>query len=104
MLNVNKNYIQYSHCGTAETIELVFMKMRVQSDPWPCSVGWESCIAVSCGEGLRISLDPALLWCRLVAAAPIPPLAREFLYVMSAALKRKKKIIFLSINYILEKK
>jgi len=34
---------------------------------------------MSCGVGRRCSVDPAWLWlwCRLVATAPIRPLARE---------------------------
>ena len=40
-------------------------------DPWPCSMGQGSGVAVICGVGRRHSLDPALLWlwCRLAAAA-----------------------------------
>ena len=42
-------------------------------DPWPCSVGWGSGIAVICGVGHRHSLDPVLLWLwrRPAAVAPI---------------------------------
>ena len=42
-------------------------------------MGWGSGIAVSCGVGGRFGSDPALLWlwCRLVATAPIRPLAWE---------------------------
>ena len=44
-------------------------------------------VAVSCGVGHRCGLGPALLWlwlwCRLAAAALIPPLA----YAMGVALK-----------------
>ena len=29
---------------------------------WPCSVGWGSDIAVSCGVGHRRGSDPVLLW------------------------------------------
>ena len=28
--------------------------------PWPCSVGWGSGVAVSCGVGHRCSSDPAV--------------------------------------------
>ena len=47
--------------------------------------GLRSSAAVSC------SLDPVLLWlwCRLVATAPIWPLAWEFPYVAGAALKKQ---------------
>ena len=61
-------------------------------DPWPCSVGWGSSVASSCGVGRRYSSDPALLWpwLRLVATAPNGPLAWEPPYVASEALKREK--------------
>ena len=53
-------------------------------------------VAVSCGVGCRRGLDPTLLWlwCRLVATAPIRPLAWETPYAMGAAqeiAKKKKK-------------
>ena len=31
-------------------------------DPWPCSVGQGSGIAMNCGIGHRHGLDPAFLW------------------------------------------
>ena len=45
------------------------------------------------GVGLKLVLDPALLWlwCRPAAAAPIQPLAWEPPYAMGMALKRQKK-------------
>ena len=50
---------------------------------------------MSCDVGLRCSLDPMLLWlwlwCRLVAVAPIRPLAWELAYATGVALKKKKK-------------
>ena len=48
---------------------------------------------MSCGVGLRHSLDLALLWLwrRLAAVAPIGPLAWEPPYAVGAALKRQKK-------------
>ena len=48
-------------------------------DPWPCSVGWVSCVAVSCGVGCRCGSDPLLLWLwyRLAAAVQIQPLAQR---------------------------
>ena len=48
---------------------------------------------MSCGVGRRHSLDPALLWlwCRLVAIAPIRPLAWEPPYAALEALKKDKK-------------
>ena len=50
---------------------------------------------MSCGIGRRCSLDPKLLWlwCRLVATAPIGPLAWEPPYAMGVALKSQKKLI-----------
>ena len=67
--------------------------MRVQLDPWPCSVGWGSGVAKSCGIGHRRGSDPELLWLwrRLVATAPIGPLAWEPPYASGAALKITKK-------------
>ena len=51
-------------------------------------------VAVSCGVGHRCGLGPALLWlwlwCRLAAAALIPPLTWEPPYALGAALKRQK--------------
>jgi len=56
---------------------------------------------MSCGVGHRCGLDPALLrlWCRLVATAPIQPLAWEPPYAMGSAqemAKRQKKKPFYS--------
>ena len=48
-------------------------------------------IAVSYGAGQRCSLDPALLWLRAVAAAPIGPLAWEPPYAAGAALEKAKR-------------
>ena len=50
-------------------------------------------MAVSCGVGCRCGSDPAMLWlwCRLVATAPIGPLAWEPPYVTGAALKRQEQ-------------
>ena len=47
---------------------------------------------MSCGVGLRPSLDPELqwLWCRPAAVALIRPLAWEPPYATGAALKRQK--------------
>ena len=52
---------------------------------------------MSCEEGHRCCLDPALLWlwCRLAAMASIQPLAWELPYAAGMALKRKKKHSFL---------
>jgi len=56
-------------------------------------VGLGSSIAVSCGVGPRRGSDPELLWLwrRLVAAAPIRPLARELPYAVGAALGKAKR-------------
>jgi len=45
-------------------------------DPWSCSVGWGSGVAVGFGVGCRPCSDPTLLWlwCRPAAAAPVGPL------------------------------
>ena len=61
-------------------------------DPWPCSAGWRSGIAASCGVGHRCGLDPVLLclWCRPATVAPIQPLAWEPAYDVGVALKTKK--------------
>ena len=50
-------------------IQLVFMRIRF--DLWPRLVGWGSGVAMSCGLGHRVGLDPELLWlwCRLAAVA-----------------------------------
>ena len=71
--------------------------MRTRFDPWPCSVGQRSSIAVSGGVGQRQGSDPKLLWLwhRLVAAAPTQPLAWEPPYAMDVALKKPKKKDFL---------
>ena len=48
---------------------------------------------MSCGVDRRRGSDPALLWlcCRLVAVAPIRPLAWELPYAEGVALKSKKQ-------------
>ena len=48
---------------------------------------------MSCGVGHRRGLDLALLWLwgRLVATAPIEPMAWEPLYATGVALGKKKK-------------
>ena len=48
---------------------------------------------MSCGVGCRLSSDPLLLWlwCRLVATAPIGPLAWDPPYAVEAALEKAKK-------------
>ena len=64
-------------------------------DPWPCSVGRGSGVAMSCGVGRRCDSDLMLLllWCRLAATAPIQPLAGNFCMPRVQPQKgRKKKI------------
>ena len=48
---------------------------------------------MSCGVGHRRFLDPMLLWlwCRLVATAPIGPLAWETPYAVGVALEKTKR-------------
>ena len=48
---------------------------------------------MSCGVGRRCNLDLMLLWlwCRLVATAPIRPLAWEPPYATGSALEKTKK-------------
>ena len=56
-------------------------------------MGYGSGVAVSCGVGRRHGSDPALLWLwhRLVAVAPIQPLAWEPPNAVGTDLKRKGK-------------
>ena len=49
---------------------------------------WGSHVSLSCGVGLRCSLDPILRW--LAAAALIQPLAWELSYAVGVALKSKQ--------------
>ena len=67
--------------------------MRMQVNPWPCSVGWGSGIAVSCSVGHRCGLDTSLLWLwhRLVVTAPIQPLAWEPPNAIGCSPKSKNK-------------
>ena len=69
------------------------VSMRMRFDPWACSVGLGSSIAVSCDVGCRHGLDPVLLWLWLWPwpAAVAGHLARELPYAMGAALKKKEK-------------
>ena len=48
-------------------------------DPWPCSVGYRSCVALSCGVGHKCSSDLVLLWLwsRRIATSPIQPQPRN---------------------------
>ena len=67
------------------------MHEDVAFDPWPCSVGRGSSVAVSWGTGRRHGLDPALLWLwhRPVVTTPVQPLAWELPYAADVALIRK---------------
>ena len=57
----------------------------------PGSLGQGSSFAMNCGVGYRHSLNPALLWYRPEAVAPIQPLASwELPYATDAALKSPK--------------
>ena len=60
-------------------------------NPWPCSVGWGSSTAVSCGVGHRHGLDLALLWlwCRPAATAPI--CLGTSICLMCSPIKEKRK-------------
>ena len=46
---------------------------------------------MSCGVGRRCGSDPALLWCRPTATAPIKPLAWKPPYAVGEALKSNKE-------------
>ena len=83
------------------------MKLWVQSLALLSGLRIRHC--VSCGVGCRRGSDPALLWlwCRLVATAPIGPLAWEPPYAAGAAQeiakrpkKKKKKYGFLVVQII----
>ena len=65
-----------SHCGSVEMNPLVSMRMQIRS--------------LALLSGLR-TLCCCELWCKLVAAAPIWPLAWQLPYAAGAALKSKKK-------------
>ena len=67
--------------------------MRSRFYPWPCSVGWGSGIAVSCGVGRKLGSNPTLLWMWLwpAATAPIQSLPWEPPYDRGVALKIQKK-------------
>ena len=62
-------------------------------------------IVMSCGIGRRLYLDLALLWLwhRLLAAAPVWPLARELPYAAGATLKRHKNCKWKALLPDLEK-
>ena len=79
-------------------IQLVSTRMWV--NPWHCSMGQGSSIAVSYGVGWRCGKDPMLLWLwwRPAAVAWIWPLAWEFPYAVGAALKSKNIKIKINKN------
>ena len=70
------------------------MSMWFLSLPWLVGLN-DPALPVSCGVGHRHGLDPALLWLWPAATAPIRPLAWEPPYATSAALKSKKKKLWL---------
>ena len=82
--------LRSSHCGEAET-NPTSIHEDMGSIPGLAQRDWGSGISLSCGVGHRCSLDPVLLWYRLVSAAPFQPLARELPYATGAALKSKNK-------------
>ena len=61
-------------------------------DPWPCSVGEGSGVALSGGVGCRCGLDPVLLWLwrRPAAVAPIGPQTWESPFAAGVALEKTK--------------
>ena len=67
--------------------------MRLQVRSLPLLSGLRSGIAVSCGVGCRLGLDPVLLWLwhRPAATAPNRPLAWESPYATGAALEKAKR-------------
>ena len=67
------------------------MRLRVRS--LPLLSGLTIGIAVSCGVGCRLGSDPALLWLwrKLVATAPIRPLAWEPPYAAGVAQEMAKR-------------
>ena len=71
----------------------------------PALTQWVNNLAVSCGVGHRHVSDPALLWLwhRLVATAPIRPLAWEPPYAAGAVQEiakrpKEKKEMYILIN------
>ena len=56
-------------------------------------------MAVSCDVGLRRSLDPALLWCRLAATAWIRPMAWELPQAADAGLRKQQRQKHVSSSY-----
>ena len=89
---LKKYQLWSSHCGSTVTHPI---RIDEDSDLFPGPTHWvkESSVAKSCGVDRRHGLDPTLLWlwCRLMATAPILPLAWELPYTEGAALKRPKK-------------
>ena len=69
------------------------VSMRTTVDPWPCSVGWGSGLALSCVVVRRRGSDSALLWPwhMPVATALVQTLTWAFPYVVGQALKSKRK-------------
>ena len=78
--------------------------MRCRFDPWPCSVGQESSIAMSCDVGHRCGSDLMLLWlwCRPSSCSPnsTPSLGTSIGHGCSPKCKKKKKKKKKKLNYI----
>ena len=55
-------------------------------------------VLLSCGVGCRHASNPALLWCRPAAIAPIGPLAWEPPYAKKKKKKRKRKKVTPSLR------
>ena len=94
------SYLIYHRCLKVTSSEFPSWLSRKESDqypgegrfhPWPCSAGYGSGIAMSCGIGHRGGLDLALLglWPSPAARAFICPLDQEPPYAVGVALKQE---------------
>ena len=101
-----RNKTQSSHHG-AVVNESDWEPWGCGFEPWPCSVGQRSGIAMNCGVGCRRGSDPVLLWLwhRPEATALIRPLAWEPPYAEGVALekterpkKEKNKIVWITMD------
>ena len=83
----------WSSCCGSVVIKSNWEPQGCRFDPWPCSVGWGTSVAMSCAVGHRCSSDPSLLclWRRPAATAPIRPLAWEPPNTAGAALEKAKR-------------
>ena len=93
------NKIRSSHCGT---VEMNRTRNHEVAGSIPDFAQWVKNLVLpkSCGVCRRRGSDPALLWlwCRLVAVAPIRPLAWEPPHTVSVTLK-SKIIIMRLLNF-----